>query len=78
MTNREDVRKRVWEIAEECNTTPFELRKMVIRDYYDIGCMDHEEYVLIMGWIEAQERIHAADCEIVELEEFFKTRMRAS
>lgn len=76
MRSLEDAKKKVFEIAEDLNTTPFDLRLMAIDDCYNVGCLTHEDYVFLIAWAKAEERLHAIDTDIVELKDYFERRLR--
>ena len=61
-----EVRRRLVEIAEDTGSSICELRRQWIGEMYELGCLTHEKYLLLMSWIEAEEAIEMIDRQILE------------
>lgn len=54
-------------IAKKHNTTVSQLRVKVIAECYELGCLDHQDYVFLLSLIDAQDKLKSIDHDIVEL-----------
>lgn len=54
-------------IAEKLNTTTVALRIKVLDECYNLGCLDHQDYVFLLSLIIATEKLEAIDNDIVQL-----------
>ena len=62
----DDVRSELIKIAENAGSSNYELRRQWIGEMYELGCLTHEKYLLLMSWIEAEEAIEMIDCQFLE------------
>ena len=60
------VRLRLIKISEDEDMSIHNLRRQWIGETYELGCLTHEKYLLLMSWIEADEAIEMIDRQIVE------------
>jgi hypothetical protein len=66
----DDVRCRLIEVAEDKGSSICDLRRQWIGEMYELGCLTHEKYLLLMGWIEAEEAVESLDYQILD---YYKT-----
>jgi hypothetical protein len=65
----DDVRRKLIEVAEDKGSSICDLRRQWIGEMYELGCLTHEKYLLLMGWIEAEEAVEMLDCQILDYHE---------
>ena len=67
--NRDDVRRKLIEFAERGDSTVGDFRRQWLREMYDLGCLTHDEYILMITWIEVEEAVEGLDRQILEYHE---------
>jgi len=67
--NSDERLKKLNAIAVNGNTSVNDLRREWLGEMYDLGCLTHERYHLIMSWIEAEEAVESLDYQILEYHE---------
>ena len=64
--NSDERLKKLNAIAVNGNTSVNDLRREWLGEMYDLGCLTHEQYHLIMSWIEAEEAVESLDYQILD------------
>jgi hypothetical protein len=66
MMNRDEVRRKLIKFAENSDKSVSDLRRQWLGEMYELGCLTHEKYCLMMSWIEAEEGVQTLDLQIVD------------
>jgi hypothetical protein len=53
-------------IAEKGCKSVHDLRRQWLEEMYELGCLTHENYHLIVSWIEGMEAVEMLDCQILD------------
>ena len=64
--NRDGLRRKLIELAENGETSVNDLRRQWLGEMYDLGCLTHEKYHLMMSWIEGEEAVEMHDYQLLD------------